>query len=245
MRRRAGRAPRHSPRGNPFRARRIPPRPVLKSPNPLWTIFFKSGPRRRAKAAPRGLCTLFRQLQRKVRLLTLRPFATCPFEVERRTNYLIGLHNLSQQTSHPATPKNKAWKTRDEVLANAVWLVKDKDETKITAGRGGGLRDPEAPRECHWFPWALSIMEADDRPFCQPWMTSQSKPWYTKTSRLPNSFANSSIGRLLGLASTTGSPYRRPVKLRMRVSGASLPLLIGRFDDKHAGKSSAPNGISG
>src|SRR5215470_5452780 len=43
-------------------------------------------------------------------------------------------------------------------------------------------------------------------------MTMRSKQWYTKTSRLWNSFANNSIGRLLDRASATRSSARRPVE---------------------------------
>src|SRR5207237_7195861 len=34
-----------------------------------------------------------------------------------------------------------------------------------------------------------------DKPLRYPFMTIRSKQWYTKTSRLPNSFVNVSIGR--------------------------------------------------
>jgi len=40
----------------------------------------------------------------------------------------------------------------------------------------------------------------------------RSKQWYTKTSKLSNSFANNSIGRLPGFASATRSSVRRPVE---------------------------------
>src|SRR6266498_1172184 len=43
-------------------------------------------------------------------------------------------------------------------------------------------------------------------------MTMRSKQWYTKTSRLSNSFANNSIGRLLNFASQTKSSVRRLVE---------------------------------
>ena len=40
----------------------------------------------------------------------------------------------------------------------------------------------------------------------------RSKQWYTKISRLENSFANNSIGRLLDFALATKSSVRRPVE---------------------------------
>src|SRR5947207_2896234 len=43
-------------------------------------------------------------------------------------------------------------------------------------------------------------------------MTMRSKEWYTKTSKLANSLANNSIGRLLDFASATRSSVRRPVE---------------------------------
>src|SRR5215471_17831174 len=43
-------------------------------------------------------------------------------------------------------------------------------------------------------------------------MTMRSKQWYTKTSRLSNSFANNSIGCLPGFCSATRSSARRPVE---------------------------------
>src|SRR5215472_12128372 len=43
-------------------------------------------------------------------------------------------------------------------------------------------------------------------------MTTRSKQWYTKTSRLSNSFANNSIGCLLDFVSATKSSARRPVE---------------------------------
>src|SRR5215831_1369341 len=43
-------------------------------------------------------------------------------------------------------------------------------------------------------------------------MTTRSKQWYTKTSRLSNSFANNSIGCLLCFVSATKSSARRPVE---------------------------------
>src|SRR5450759_911572 len=43
-------------------------------------------------------------------------------------------------------------------------------------------------------------------------MTTRSKQWYIKTSRLWNSFANNSIGRLPDPASATRSSVKRPME---------------------------------
>src|SRR6266404_5493161 len=49
-------------------------------------------------------------------------------------------------------------------------------------------------------------------------MTMRSKQWYTKTSRLANSFAKSSIGRRSSdLVSTTRSSARRPVESKFQI----------------------------
>ena len=48
-------------------------------------------------------------------------------------------------------------------------------------------------------------------------MTIRSKQWYTKTSRLSNSFANSSIGRLPDPDSATRSSAGRPVESNRRL----------------------------
>src|SRR5882724_9710011 len=50
-------------------------------------------------------------------------------------------------------------------------------------------------------------------------MTMRSKQWYTKTSRLSNSFANNSISRLLDFALATRSSVRRPTESNGRRPG--------------------------
>src|ERR1700692_4766961 len=58
-------------------------------------------------------------------------------------------------------------------------------------------------------------------------MTMRSKQWYTKTSRLENSFAKSSIGRRSSdLVSTTRSSTRRPVESKFQIFLASF---LGRW----------------
>src|SRR6266436_5035815 len=62
-------------------------------------------------------------------------------------------------------------------------------------------------------------------------MTMRSKQWYTKTSRLSNSFANNSIGRLPDRASATRSSARRSVE-----STALLRARRGRKERDSKGK---------
>src|SRR2546421_13095022 len=64
-------------------------------------------------------------------------------------------------------------------------------------------------------------------------MTIRWKQWYTKTSRLENSFAKTSIGRRSSdLVSTTRSSARRPVESKFQICLASFQKTKRDLDDR-------------